>query len=308
MWAASLKWPLALRMARRVSTLVDLMAGSDESLSPLRLSRRLESAVFDPRRTAGLDLLGTDPSTLETMKLPVAVGRSESPWLLVTERSSTVLEGPSWMAGKQTGGPSRGPRAPTWRPWTRPWGPDIFFWSTWGTILNGGKANRRPLPWSQGTMNLALGSGYGNATWWVVCWRKSQTSQPVVRPTGQTRVIDARRPSSTPCSVSGRLWTGNLPGCCGLLADGREPMLSPWDRTTWTGVSSSALMCTIVCLPRSWCKPQPLRCRTSREPPGDLRWGRKSLTVDDGLHLQNDLWDADHCPCVEREPNWAPQP
>ena len=61
-------------MARRVSTLVDLMAGSDESLSPLRLSRRLESAVFDPRRTAGLDLLGTDPSTPETMKLPVAVG------------------------------------------------------------------------------------------------------------------------------------------------------------------------------------------------------------------------------------------
>ena len=22
----------------------------------------------------------------------------------------------------------------------------------------------------------------------------------------------------------------------------------------------------------------------------------------------HDLWDADHCPCVEREPNWAPQP
>ena len=24
--------------------------------------------------------------------------------------------------------------------------------------------------------------------------------------------------------------------------------------------------------------------------------------------MWHDLWDADHCPCVEREPNWAPQP
>ena len=24
--------------------------------------------------------------------------------------------------------------------------------------------------------------------------------------------------------------------------------------------------------------------------------------------MWHDRWDADHCPCVEREPNWAPQP
>ena len=34
------------------------------------------------------------------------------------------------------------------------------------------------------------------------------------------------------------------------------------------GLSSSALVCTIMCLPRSSCKPQSLRCRTSSEPPG----------------------------------------
>ena len=61
---------------------------------------------------------------------------------------------------------------------------------------------------------------------------------------------------------------GNQPGCCGLLADGREPTWSPCDRITWAGISSSALVCTIVCLPRPWCKPQSLHCRTSSKPPG----------------------------------------
>ena len=42
MWAASLEWPSVIRMARRVSTRVDLTAGSDESLSSLRSVRRLE--------------------------------------------------------------------------------------------------------------------------------------------------------------------------------------------------------------------------------------------------------------------------
>ena len=79
MHAASLEWPFALRMARRVSTRVDLTAGSDESRSPRRRPTRLESAGIDPRRTAVSDLLGTDPSTPETTKLPVAVQRSESP-------------------------------------------------------------------------------------------------------------------------------------------------------------------------------------------------------------------------------------
>ena len=112
MWAASLEWPLALRTAHRVSTRVDLTAGSDEPRSPRRRSKRLESA--------GLDLPVSDPSTPETMKLPVAVERSESPWRLVTERSSAELEGPSWIAGTHTGGPSHCPRAQTWHPSTRP--------------------------------------------------------------------------------------------------------------------------------------------------------------------------------------------
>ena len=65
MRAASLEWPFALRMARRVSTRVDMTAGSDECRSPRRRPTRLESAGLDPRRTAGSDLLGTDPSTPE---------------------------------------------------------------------------------------------------------------------------------------------------------------------------------------------------------------------------------------------------
>ena len=58
MMAASLEWPFALRMARRVSTRVDLTAGSDESRSPRRLSKRLESAGLDLRRTADRIILG----------------------------------------------------------------------------------------------------------------------------------------------------------------------------------------------------------------------------------------------------------
>ena len=171
MCAASLEWrPLALRMARRVSTWVDLMASSDVSLSPRRWSRCLESAVFDPQWTAGLDLPLPDPSTPETMKLPFAVEWSESPWRLVTEWSSAELEGQSWMAGKHTGGPSSCPRALTWRSSTQPWGPDTAI-----------------------------------QTWWVVCWRMLQTSRSVARPTWQTRVVDAPWQSSTPCSVAGRL-------------------------------------------------------------------------------------------------------
>ena len=120
MLAASLEWPFALRMARSVSTRVDLTAGSDESWSPCRLSKRLASAGLDLRRTAGLDLHGTDPLTPETTTLPVAVERSKSPWLLVTERFSAELEGPSWMAGTCTGGPSRCPTAWTWHLSTLP--------------------------------------------------------------------------------------------------------------------------------------------------------------------------------------------
>ena len=149
-------------------------------------------------------------------------------WAIFCSTWGTILNG-----GMQTGGPSRGPRALTWRPSTRPWGPDTAM-----------------------------------QTWLVVCWWMSQTSRPVVRPTGKILVVDNPWPLSTPCSVSGRLWKGNLPGCCGLLVDGREATLSPCNRTTSAGVSSSAWVCTFVCLPLSWCKPRSLHCRTSSAPLG----------------------------------------
>ena len=147
MLAASLEWPFALRMARRVSTRVDLTVGSDESWSPRLPSKRLVSAGLDLRRTAGSDLLGIGPSTLWTMMLSVAVEQSKSPPLLVTERSSAVLEGPSWMAGRHTEGPSPCPKAWTWHLSTPPWGPD--------TVIR---------------------------TWRVICWRMSQTSWSMARP------------------------------------------------------------------------------------------------------------------------------
>ena len=122
--AASREWPLDLRMARRVSTRVDLTAGSAEFRRPRRLSKPLESADRDPLRTVGWAPLVLAPSALDAMTLPAAVERSESPLCLVTEQSSTGLEGPSWMAGTRTGGPSRCPKAWTWNLSTPSWGPD----------------------------------------------------------------------------------------------------------------------------------------------------------------------------------------
>ena len=229
MWAASLEWPMALRMAHRVSTRVDLTAGSDESLSHRRPSWHLESAEFNPQRTAGLDPLGTGPSTPETMKLHVAVERSESPWLLVTERSSGALEGPSWMAG--------------------------------------GKAYRRPLPLSQGTdmasVHSALGSGYGDTNLMshllANVANKSTCCSPHWANTG-------RRCSMAIVHSVFSVWpTLDRESAWMLWTPGRW---SPCDRTTWADVSSTALVCMIVCLPRSWCKPQSLRCRTWSVPPG----------------------------------------
>ena len=106
MLAASLEWPFALRMALRVSTREDLMAGSDKSRSRPLPCTRLVSAGLDLLRTAESGLLGIGPSALGTMMLPVAVERSVSPALLVIERSSAEPEGPSWMVGRRTEGPS----------------------------------------------------------------------------------------------------------------------------------------------------------------------------------------------------------
>ena len=70
--------------------------------SPRLPSKRLVSVGLDLRWTMESDLLGIGPSTLGTMMLPVAVERSKSPPLLVTEQSSAVLAGPSWMTGTRT--------------------------------------------------------------------------------------------------------------------------------------------------------------------------------------------------------------
>ena len=170
MLAASLEWPLALRMALKVSTREDLTAGSDESQSRPLTCTRLVSAGLDLPRTGEPGLLGLGASALETMMLPVAVERSVSPALLVIERSSAELAGPSWMAGRRTRGPSPCPRAWTWHLSTPPWGPDMAI-----------------------------------RTWRVVCWRMSQTYRSVVRPTWQTLIVDSPWPSSTPWSESGLL-------------------------------------------------------------------------------------------------------
>ena len=80
MLAAFLEWPFALRKARRVSTRVDLTAESESLGHPVAYQNVLSQQVLlELRRTAGSDLLGTDPSTLETTTLPVAVERSKSP-------------------------------------------------------------------------------------------------------------------------------------------------------------------------------------------------------------------------------------
>ena len=114
MLAASLEWPLALRMALRVSMREDLTAGSDEFRSRPLPCTCLVWAGLDLPRTGEPGLLGLGPSALETMMLPVAVEWSVSPAVLVIERSSAELAGPSWMAGRRTRGPSPCPRAWTW--------------------------------------------------------------------------------------------------------------------------------------------------------------------------------------------------
>ena len=164
MLAASLEWPFALRMALRVSTREDLTAGSDESQSRPLPCTPLVSAGLDLRRPVEWGLLGIGPSALGTMMLPVAVERSVSPALLVIEQSSAELEGPSWMAGRRTEGPSPCPRAWTWHLSTPPWAPDMAI-----------------------------------RTWRVVCWRMSQTYQTVVRPIWQTRTLHGHRPFRGQC-------------------------------------------------------------------------------------------------------------
>ena len=114
-------------MALRVFTRVDLTAGSDESVTPSVSTTSWVSSDW--------------PSTYSGM-------------------------GSSWDSSRSSGNHEavscRGAIRIIWTP-----GDWATFCTTWGTILNGGEAYRRPLPWSQGTdmasVNSALGSGYGDA-------------------------------------------------------------------------------------------------------------------------------------------------
>ena len=127
MLAASLEWPFALRMALRVSTCEDLTARSDESRSRPLPCTRLVSAGLDLLRTADSGLLRDRSISSGNHD---AIGCS---WAI----SITCTPG-DWA----------------------------IFCRTWGTILNGGKAYRRPLSLSQGmdmaSVHSALGSGYGD--------------------------------------------------------------------------------------------------------------------------------------------------
>ena len=179
-----------------------------------------------PLTYRGWDLLGTDPEVPGTRKLLPAEERTIwtlGDWATFCRTWGTIL-----ISGKAYRRPSRCPREPTWCPWTQPWGPDTAM-----------------------------------QTWWVICWRTSQTSPTCGSPhwanTGRRRSM---------AIVSVRLWTVNLPGCCGLLADGREPVLLPCDPTTSAGATSAAWEYRIECHPHSWCKPLSLRCRTSSAPLG----------------------------------------
>ena len=128
----------------------------------------------------------------------------------------------------------------------------VIFSRTWGTIFNSGKAYRRPLQLSQGTdmafVHSALGSGYGDTNLMSRLLAnvadKSICGSPHLANTGHRRSM----------AIVHSVFSG-------------WPT-TPCDRTTWAGVSSSALVCTIVCLPHPWCKPQSLHCRTSSKPPG----------------------------------------
>ena len=108
--AASCECPFALRMARKISIRVDLMAGSDVFLSLRRAEWHLGWAVADLRRTAGSDLLAIVPEAPETRKLFLAWELPTSSVLHETGRSSAAHEWPAWMAGTHTGGPSCCPR------------------------------------------------------------------------------------------------------------------------------------------------------------------------------------------------------
>ena len=195
----------------------------------------------------------------------------------------------------------------------------VTFCRTWGTILNSGNAYRKPLPLSQGTdrasVNSALGSGYGDANLMrrllaKVTYR-STCGSPHLANTGRgcSMAIIHSVFSVWPTLDSESAWM--------LLTPGRwtgTSFIAKWSHhfsrrivtcmRVKDRVPHSVLMyATVTAL--SHIK------RTTR----DLRWsqGRKALTVlmttcISRTFMCDNLWDADHSPCVECDPNWAPQP
>ena len=74
------------------------------------------------------------------------------------------------------------------------------------------------------------------------------------------------------------------------------------------GRLANTLVCTIVCLPPSWWNHSHHIVAHQENHTGTSdKVGSLSPLISRTL-MCHDLWDADHCPCVEREPNWAPQP
>ena len=186
-----------------------------------------------------------------------------------------------------------------------------IFCRTWGTVLNDGNADRSPLPLSQGmdlaSVHSALGSGYGETNLMshllVKVANKSTCGLPHLANTGRRRSMaivhsvfsvwpTLDRESAWMLCTPGR-WTGT-----NVIALRSHHLSS---RMVIDRVPPHLMWATVTVL--SHIK------RTTR----DLRCGRKSLTVSMTACISrtlmcHNLWDADHCPHVERKPNWAPQP
>ena len=123
--AAACECPFAINMVCKVAMRVVLRAGNDEFLSPRLVEWRLGWAAADLRRTMWSHLLATVLEAPGTRKLFLAIELPDSSVPLETGRSSAVPEGPTWMAGTNTGSPYHCPRKWISRSSTLPWDPDM---------------------------------------------------------------------------------------------------------------------------------------------------------------------------------------
>ena len=97
MLAASLERPFALRMAWRVSTRSEVTF----SVTPSPVQTSCVSRSW-PSTNSGIGSSWDRSINSGNHDAAGSVERSNSPPLLVTERSSAVLAGPSWMTGTRT--------------------------------------------------------------------------------------------------------------------------------------------------------------------------------------------------------------